>query len=232
MPPLGSLGTFLILSFLLPGIIIFSALILLFPEAYVIVEKRSATELIALVLVISFLNGHLPFLYEIHALNYVWDRLFPKLHLLNRSKIMHDRSKILASAEVNGFSHQHFDTVFGEFILYTNSSLWVFIISFAKLCLSRTTADLFESTLAVISCFVILTFTSPFFKHQYICALEAIRESNELRLLLSQSSQTSTTGSKQQDEKSEREQGSAHEEVEDVAKSPSHLEDHHDAFHA
>jgi hypothetical protein len=99
MSPLASLGTFLTLSFVLPGIIIFSALVLLFPDSYTLIEHRSTLELLALVLVIAFLNGHLAFICEIYVLNRFWDKIQPSLRLSDRSKIMADRSKIIATAE-------------------------------------------------------------------------------------------------------------------------------------
>jgi hypothetical protein len=201
MPPLSSLGTFLTLSFLLPGIIIFSALVLLFPESYFVVEKRTTLELVALVLVIAFLNGHLAFLFEIYVLNRLWQKMYPALELAIRSKNMHERSKILAAAEINGFAHAHFDAIFGEFVLFTNTSFWIFVISVSKLFFVHAKSDLFEAALTMCSSIIILVFTSPFFKHQYLAALETIKMNNEKHELVKQSQELSTTEASPAEEK-------------------------------
>ena len=181
MSPLSSLGTFLTLSFLLPGIIIFSAIVLLFPESYILIEKRSTVELGALVLVISFLNGHLAFLFEIYVLNRFWHRMLPSFNLIARSSIMQERSAILARAEANSVSHLHFDVIFGEFVLFTNTAFWLLLIGFAKLCLSKNLVSFIKSAIVIAASIVILTFTSPYFKHQYLSALEVVKIVTDLR---------------------------------------------------
>jgi len=68
------------------------------------------------------------------------------------------------------------DVIFGEFVLYTNTSFWVLIIALIKLFKFENLASLFEAILVILGSAVILAFTSPLFKHQYLSALEIIKE--------------------------------------------------------
>src|ERR1700730_4930 len=132
MTSLSPLGTFLTLSFLLPGMIIFSSVVLLFPESHALVENRTTFEVVAAVLVISFLNGHPVFICEIYVLDKVWDFIFPSFKLSERSSLLRERSKIISMAESYNIVHPHLDHVFGEFILFTNTSFWIVIVAVVR----------------------------------------------------------------------------------------------------
>jgi hypothetical protein len=174
--PISSLGTFLTLSFLLPGIVILSSVVLLYPDAGIFIERRSSIEVGAAVLVVSFLNGHLCFLYEIYVLDYLWDKLYPSLNLLSRRDLLKSRSAIIASAEARGIAHSHFDTIFGEFILFTNSRFWMALLSFPRIFIFDSVNEVITAIFMFITSTIVITFTSPFFKNQYLSALEVIQD--------------------------------------------------------
>ena len=103
--------------------------------------------------------------------------------------------RLLLPRKANNISHLHLDVIFGEFVLYTNTSFWVLIIALIKLFKFENLASLFEAILVILGSAVILAFTSPLFKHQYLSALEIIKEKNDIRDALPPASGTGTSTS-------------------------------------
>src|ERR1700724_1171283 len=176
MQSLSPLGTFLTLSFLLPGMIIFSTIVLLFPETHSLVDNRTTFEIIAAVLVISFLNGHPVFICERYLLEPIWDHLFPAYRLSARSSLLARRSVIIASAESLSVVHLHLDHIFGEYILFTNTSFWIAVVSLFRLFDHPAMSTVIMAVPLVLISIICLVFTSPFFKFQYLNILETLEE--------------------------------------------------------
>ena len=89
------LSLYLLLALLLPGLIIFAAAVILFPELANALSLTTAQTLGA-VLLTAFVTAHLPFFFERYVLNRVWDWMFPGLDLEVRSKRLYMRSSIIA----------------------------------------------------------------------------------------------------------------------------------------
>lgn len=170
------LGIFLILAFIFPGLIIGSTLVLLFPEVRTLMPSGDGIELIGLILVIAFINGHPAHVFERYVLDPLWDRLFPGFRLKARKDLVFKRSRIIATAEANGLSHIHYDETLGEFVLFTNTAFGLFVLSgirvsmdlYAKAGLSLVAMVVFVSSL------ISLIFSSSLFKKAYVDILEAL----------------------------------------------------------
>ena len=175
MNSLSSLGTFLTLSYLMPGIVILSGLVILFPDVRVLVEHMPTAELFAAVFVVSFLHGHPCLFIELHFMDHIWSALHPSLNLSNRKTVIFSRSSIISSAEVHNITHAHFDAVMGEFILFTNSSMWLILASTVRIFMDDSIGKLSVSLLIGFLSILVLLFTSPFFKGQYLSALEVLQ---------------------------------------------------------
>lgn len=185
MTPLSSLGTFLTLAFVMPGIVIISVAVILFPDVRIFVEHLSVIEIIAGIIVVSFFNGHFAFLYERHALDYLWDRLYPDFKFLKRRDIRSRRSEIITLAESKGINHSYFDVSFGEFVFYTNTMFWVFLMSFCKLPFCRSPIEGAVCAFILMTATISITATSPFFKNQYIKSLEILDEKTRVAASIS-----------------------------------------------
>ena len=184
MTPLSSLGIFLTLSFIMPGIVIIASGVILFYDLRLAIEHLSIVEIVAGIIVVSFLNGHFVFLYEVHALDYMWDRMYPRFRILERRGIAAERSKIISSAEAKGINHAHLDMVFGEFIFYTNTGFWVFLLSFCKVPFCRGAVEVAICVFMLVTACVTLLATSPFYKNQYVSALEVLQDRIRQEVLL------------------------------------------------
>jgi hypothetical protein len=79
----------------------------------------------------------------------------------------------------------------------------------------------------MVGSLVILSFTSPFFKHQYISALETIRANNDLRQAIALSSRGLAAEPKRLNEADGKEQSGAQPEAADSTKRQPDIEETH-----
>lgn len=170
------LGIFLILAFILPGLIITSTLMLFFPELRALIPSGGSIEFIGVVIIMSFINGHPAFLFERHFLDTLWNKIFPKLRIKERIYLADNRSQIIADAEINGLSHSHYDQTLGEFILFNNTSFWLFFISAIQIIRGPYTMISIIAVTTLLASFISLVFVSPFFKKSYIDILETLQK--------------------------------------------------------
>ena len=96
-----NVGLFLLLAFIGPGIVIFSCLLLLWPELRPIVFGQQTEIYIFLTVSIAFLNGHIPFLLERSIFDHVWNTFHPQLKLLEKRDVVLRKSTILISPPQN-----------------------------------------------------------------------------------------------------------------------------------
>jgi hypothetical protein len=174
MSQFGPLGIFLILSFILPGLIITSGLIIFFPEIASVINAQGGIEFIGIVILISFINGQPAFLFERYVLDPLWNKIFPKWRMKERNKLTVRRSKIIANAEIKGLTHNHYDQTIGEFILFNNTGLWLFFIAAARLVRGPHSKMSMIALLVLFASVISLVFVSPFFKKSYTDILEAL----------------------------------------------------------
>jgi hypothetical protein len=176
---IGSLGIFITLALLLPGFIISSAAVLLFPEIRTQVAGLSPIDILAVVTIVAFFNGHPVFALENWVLNPVWSNTHPSKALLKKQARVADRSKILMRAEAKGIGRSYYDQTFGEFILFTNTSSWTLTLSLIALFRREPTAWT-AAGMAVLS-FVALFYVAPYFKAGVLTALWALDDEVALR---------------------------------------------------
>ena len=170
-----SLTLFLLLSFVLPGIIIITIISILYPDVRTYLYELGAFQLVSLVLVASFLNGPFACLIEHRYLEPLWEKMYKNFRLKERAGLL-NRSKIIASAEANEISHAFYDQIFGEFLLFTNTSIWLIIISIPAFFVEHSNVHPIILVFIIGICMISLLFISPVFKKQYLDILDIIKE--------------------------------------------------------
>ncbi len=176
MGQLGSLGLFLTLSFVLPGLVIYSSIYLLFPEVRIFIDGLNAFQSFAAIIVISFFQGHPAFIAEIKLLNPIWKKLYSN-YKLDRPGHELNRTRIIALAESHNIIHNQFDQIIGEFILYTNTSLWVLVIVLYSFFYDHSNSPpLVVSLIMLLITLIALFMVCPKFKKSYLDILEIILE--------------------------------------------------------
>jgi hypothetical protein len=175
MGNLSFLGAYLVTALILPGFLVLAFAAILFPELRAPILKMSVAEQAAVVFVASFLTGHVPYFFEKHVFNRIWDCLYPSYRLVERSAILAERGGLVVRCDFSGLSRRHYDAALASFILYYNTSFWsvgLAIVAWAR-----------DSTLSLrllgvgIGCisFVALFFTSPLYKKGVIDVLEVMK---------------------------------------------------------
>lgn len=176
MGQFGPLGIFLILSVILPGLIITSALLMLFPELGPVIGGQGGMEFIGVVILVGFINGPPAFLFERYVLDRIWNRLFADWGMKERNDLAARRSKIIADAEIRGLIHNHYDQTLGEFILFNNTGFWLVFIGGIRLSRWPHMGLGVIAVVVMLASVVSLLFVSPFFKKSYTDILKALEE--------------------------------------------------------
>lgn len=147
---------------------------MLFPEFKLLIEEISAFESVSMILIISFLNGHPVYLFEKIFLDKLWERLYKNYNIRSRDGI-YNRSKIIANAEINKIKYSYYDQTLGEFILFTNTSVWIFFLSITSLFLKSETRPPFMINLIILIITIIaIVFVCPIYKKNYLDILDEI----------------------------------------------------------
>lgn len=170
-----NLGTFFLLAFFGPGIVIFSTLILLWPELRVLFGESKVEIYALIVMTISLLNGHVPWIAEKIVFEPIWRICFTQYDALLDRFRGKDLVNILVTQEANGYDHKYYDLMFGEFVLYFNSSFWLLVISCARLIYGSMSGLVLLATLIVLPVsLVALFYTAPVYKMAYIRSVIAM----------------------------------------------------------
>jgi hypothetical protein len=171
-----NLSIFLLLSFIGPGVVIFSALMLLWPELRSVLAASKVELYIFLVICISFLNGHLPFFLERRLFDRLWRRLHPALYMIDRRAVFERSTRILISSELKGYNHGHFDQVFGEFVLYFNTSFWLILICLVRIFSGVQGLTALATVVILVCSLVSILFTAPKFKSRFLSILDEMEK--------------------------------------------------------
>jgi hypothetical protein len=170
------LSLYLLLALFLPGLIVFAAAVMLFPE---LANELSLTavETLGAVLLTAFVIAHIPFMFEKYVLNAVWDWMFPELKLGERSRRLYMRSSIITRAQWRKIDHTHYDQTLGEFILFTNTSFWFIILSTLRLMIwPGLSVKFFVAATILVGGLVTLLWAALFFKKSYLDILDVLDE--------------------------------------------------------
>jgi hypothetical protein len=191
----GSLGIFLILGYIVPGITIFAALIVFIPTVGALVVNWTAYELIAASLLICFFTGHVGFLVETMCIKYIWMVFYKKLRSKDLTNLFFEKSQLFVEAEFFNIPHTHIDQIFGEFVLFTNTSIALFCIGIFRIIdhltinfrhieylvilmngtlLLESYDTLSDITIILLSSMV-LFFTAPLYKLRLIDMLQTLK---------------------------------------------------------
>jgi hypothetical protein len=179
-----NLGIFLFLSFLGPGIVITGSLYLLWPDIFILNNNtiNQSTQIILIVVIVSFLSGHIPFILQKPIFVPIWNYTIG-LDSKKVNKYMEIRSNIISQADTFSIEHKYADQILGEYILFLNSSIWILVISVVKVPFSSDDGSVFIALLMGFISFVCIMWTCPMFLTAYVeCLTELEKRVNEKRL--------------------------------------------------
>ena len=177
---IGSFTLFLVLAYLLPGITIFMAGVLMFyPGVLEANQTLNIDPLIGtgLFLVVSYLQSPVAIAAENWFFNKVWGKSFAGRDFSKKREVTRRRSEIIAHAEAQSVAHAYYDQSFGEFVLSFNTGVWIVIMALAKLVISIFTPWDWGCNVAwilLVAGTVNLFYVSPLFKMRYLDALSAL----------------------------------------------------------
>jgi hypothetical protein len=176
---------FLVVSFIVPGIIELTALLLLVPEWAIAVslinQLAGQVAILGPLLTIALFAGHVGHLVEDVVLDPVWRVIHPGYG--QRERILNERAKIITEADANKVSHEYYDQTMAQFILHTNSCVFLAILSSVTLVrhILGHQFDSYVVSLAVVILplsLIVLLWGAPRFKDWSIDALEGIQSAN------------------------------------------------------
>lgn len=138
---------------------------------------QSKLEVYALsVVTISFLNDHVPWIAERIAFEPIWRLSFPQYDALIEKYRAKDVIGIIISQELNGYDHKYYDLMFGEFVLYFNTSFWLLVICAVRLIYGADGALLVATLIIFPSSLIALFYTAPIYKMAYVRSILLMEE--------------------------------------------------------
>ena len=186
----GSLTLFLVLSFLLPGIIILLSGIVLFPNEATMLLSGEILSLnvsdtsgidpwigTGVFLVVAYLQYPFAVIAEVEGFDKVWEKIFSGRDFAGKLEFAEKRPEIIAKAEAYSMNYAHCDQVFGEFILCYNTGFWIGLLSLARLIMSVVLPINFSFWAALVLLSIAgasLFYVAPLFKMRYLNALASL----------------------------------------------------------
>jgi hypothetical protein len=184
MQALATLGAFLILGFLVPGVINATVIFLFFPEMASFmksgIELVGASFIVGPLFLVALLSGNFGHLAQHLLLDRIWRRLYPSYQLDQRQNLDFTRAAILTAAEQKQVSHDYFDQTFGLFVLFTNSSTFLILVTSAALLRNLFSRNLSpESAMTAVAILALsvvsLGFGSPIFRKWSLDSLDELK---------------------------------------------------------
>ncbi len=167
------LSSFLLVSMILPGIVLIGLATVLFPSVRLQLAEMDAFALIIVVVVVSFLVGHIPFSIERPVFDRIWDK-WRSGDFIMRQKRIGSWSRVIARADAANVSHKHLDERLAEFIFFFNTSFWVVPIAVWSLLTQHEPAQIAVAVFLLLTAVIALFHTSPTFKSDYMAAIESL----------------------------------------------------------